>query len=521
MPALRRPARRWAALVVLMLPVLLVAIDNTVLSFAVPAITSAVRPDAAQLLWIIDVYPLVLAGLLVPMGALGDRFGRRRLLLVGSAGFAVVSGLAAFSPDAGWLIAARALLGFFGAMLMPATLSLLRNIFTDAGERRLAIAIWASGFSGGAALGPIIGGVLLEHFWWGSIFLLAVPLLLPLLIAGPLLLPESRDSTPGPVDVVGILLVIAAMLALVWGIKSLAQAGAAVPGALALVAAAVLGTAFVRRQRRRPVPMLDMRLFADPVFSGAVAANLLSVFSLVGFLLFASQHLQLVSGHNPITAALVLLPGFAATVLAGLAVVPLARRIRPVTAVVTGLALNAAGYGTVMLAGILHSDFALMVAFTVLGVGIGLAETVSNDLILSSVPPSKAGAASAVSETAYEVGAVLGTAVLGSILAATFKAGLQVPPGLSAWQADAARQTLGGALELANSLPPGPAQALVASARAAFDSGVLVTAGIGVALALAAALIAGRALRSAQWRRVDVAGEDSAAPANTAVTHGS
>ena len=285
---LRAPASarlRWLALAVLMLPVLLVAIDNTVLAFAVPAISEALRPTGEQLLWIIDIYPLVLAGLLVPMGSLGDRFGRRRLLLIGATGFAAISAVAAFVPTAGALIAARAAMGFFGAMLMPATLSLIRNIFTDQAERRTAIAIWAAGFSGGAALGPIVGGFLLEHFWWGSVFLLAVPLLLPLLLAGPRLLPESRDPHPGPIDPVSIVLVLVAMTALVWSIKSVAIYGASLPVAGAFVVALAAGTWFVRRQLRRDNPMLDVRLFGNPVFSGSVAANLLSVFSLVGFLL--------------------------------------------------------------------------------------------------------------------------------------------------------------------------------------------------------------------------------------------
>jgi DHA2 family multidrug resistance protein-like MFS transporter len=226
---------RWWALAVLMLPVLLVAVDNTVLSFAIPMISEALRPTGVELLWIVDVYPLVLAGLLIPMGSLGDRFGRRRLLLVGATGFAVVSAVAAFAPTAGALIAARAAMGFFGAMLMPATLSLIRNIFVDPQERRLAIAVWAAGFSGGAALGPLVGGFLLEHFWWGSVFLLAVPVLLPLLIAGLLVLPESKDPNPGRVDVLSTILILVTMVALVWGIKSIAVYGPGLDLAVSLV----------------------------------------------------------------------------------------------------------------------------------------------------------------------------------------------------------------------------------------------------------------------------------------------
>lgn len=490
-------ARPWAALVVLMLPVLLVAVDNTVLSFAVPAISEALRPGGTQLLWIIDAYPLVLAGLLVPMGSLGDRVGRRRLLLIGATGFAVVSALAAFAPNAVMLIAARAALGFFGAMLMPATLSLIRNIFVEPSKRRMAIAIWAAGFSGGAALGPIVGGFLLEHYWWGSIFLMAVPVLVPLLVLGPLLVPESRDPEPGPVDPVSIVLSLGAMIPIVYGIKTIAESGSVTAGLVPILVGGLLATGFVLRQLHRPVPLLDVRLFTNPVFSGSVVANLLSVLSLVGFILFVSQHLQLVSGRSPMEAGLFLIPGLVATVVAGLGVVRLVRRMRPAYVVAGGLALNAVGYGVVLASGLAGSDLGLMLAFVILGAGVGGAETISNDLILTSVPPTKAGAASAVSETAYELGAVLGTAVLGSVLTATYRSNVVVPDHLSAEDARAAGETLGGATEVARGLPPGTAQRLLDSAHQAFDSGVITTSAIGIVLMLLAAGIALRALRRA------------------------
>lgn len=493
----RAPSKAWWALAVLMLPVLLVSVDNTVLAFAVPAISEALRPSGTAVLWIVDAYSLVLAGLLVPMGSLGDRIGRRRLLLIGASGFTVVSAFAAFAPNAELLIAARAALGFFGAMIMPATLSLIRNIFEDPTQRRLAIAIWAAGFSGGAALGPIAGGFLLEHFWWGSVFLMAVPVLIPLLVFGAFLIPESRDPEPGPVDVVSILLVLGAMVPLVYGIKSFAESGLTPLAWAPVLAGLLLGAAFVRRQLRRSVPMLDVRLFARPAFSGAIAANLLSVFSLVGFVFFVSQHFQLVSGHSPMTAGLMLLPGLVITVVAGLIVVQVAKHVSSRWIVVGGLLLNALGYGLVLLGGPLHADLVYVVAFAVLGAGVGAAETISNDLILGSVPARKAGAASAISETAYETGAVLGTAVLGSILTAVYRGGVQVPAGVTGEQASAAGETLGGAVGVAEALPDSLAEALLASARDAFDSGVLVTATVSVVLMLLAAAIASRALRDA------------------------
>lgn len=489
---------RWVALGVLMLPVLLVAIDGTVLSFAVPMISEALKPTGEELLWIVDVYALVLAGLLVPMGSLGDRFGRRRMLLIGATGFAAISAIAAFAPNAGSLIALRAAMGFFGAMLMPATLSLIRNIFVDANERRIAIAIWAAGFSGGAALGPIVGGFLLEHFWWGSVFLMAVPILLPLLIGGVKLLPESRDPNPGAIDPLSTVLVLAAMSTLVWSIKSVAIYGPSYPVVAAFGISVMTGTWFVRRQLAQDQPMLDVRLFKNPVFSGSVAANLLSLFSMVGFLFFVSQHLQLVSGKTPVEAGIVLLPGLVVTVIAGLLVVRLTRRFRPGTLVTAGLLLNAIGYGVIMLSGKAGSDVGLLAAFTLLGAGVGFAETISNDLILSSVPAEKAGAASAISETAYEVGSVLGTAVLGGLLTSIYRSGVELPSGLTPEQAASAGETLGGATDVASQLPASLAEQLLASARAAFDSGVIVTSAIGVALMLGAAVLARVTLRKAR-----------------------
>ena len=489
--------RRWAALVVLMLPVLLVSVDGTALSFAVPMMSAALDPTGAQLLWIVDVYPLVLAGLLVPMGSTGDRIGRRKLLLIGATGFTIVSALAAFAPSAGFLIAARAVMGFFGAMLMPSTLSLIRNIFTVPGERRTAIAVWAAGFSGGAALGPIAGGFLLEHFYWGSIFLMAVPVLAPFLILAPLLVPESKDPNPGRVDPASIGLILLTMVPLVYSIKTFSHYGMSAPLTLLLAVALVAGGLFVRRQLGESVPMLDVRLFTNPVFSGAVTVNLLSIFSQAGFLYFVSQHLQLVSGLSPITAGMYLLPGLILTIVSGLAVVPIVRRIRPGYVVTLGLLCNAAAFALVAYAGPAGWDLGLVIAFGILGVGVGAAETISNDLILGAVPAHKAGAASAISETAYETGSVLGTAVLGSILNAAYRSHIVIPESLTASQASTARETLGGATHLAGTLDSGTAQVLMESAHGAFDSGVLITSIIGVAFMVIASLIALTSLRSA------------------------
>jgi DHA2 family multidrug resistance protein-like MFS transporter len=425
--------RDWLALGLLMFPVLLVAVDNTALTFALPAIARALGTTGVELLWIVDAYPLVLAGLLVAMGSLGDRIGRRRLLVIGSIGFAAVSAATAFAPSAGWLIAGRAALGFFGAMLMPSTLSLIRNIFPDPNRRRLAIAIWAAGFSGGAALGPIFGGWLVEHFWWGAVLLVA------------------------------------------------------------------MGAAFVRRQLRLGSPLLDMSLFRNRVFSMAITANILALFSFNGFILFLAQHLQLLEGMSPSAAGMAMIPALVATVAAGLAVVPLVRKIRPGFVVAAGLGLSAAGYSLVTFGNHDNGPALLLAALLVLALGVGTAETISNDLILGSVPAEKSGAASAISETGYEVGALLGTAVLGSILTASYQHNLRLPaglPGAASGEGTAhAGETLAGAMELAAGLPAPLADAVRQAAGAAFDSGVHVTAAIGLVLMATAAVLAAVVLR--------------------------
>ena len=492
-------ARGWAALVVLMLPVLLVSVDNTVLSFALPEISTALSPSGVEQLWIIDVYPLVLAGLLVTMGTLGDRFGRRKMLLIGATGFALVSALAAFAPTAALLIAARALLGFFGAMLMPSTLSLLRSVFQNREQRRLAIAVWAAGFSAGSALGPIVGGLLLEHFAWGAVFLVAVPVLIPLLILAPILVPESRDPNPGRIDVLSILLSMGTMVPVVYAIKEFAVHGITPLVVILFVLGVGMGVLFVRRQLRAEIPMLDMALFRRGMFSGAILVNLLSVVALVGFLYYVSQHLQLVLGLKPVDAGLALIPGMAVMIVSGLVVVPIARRVRPEILVPSALVFSLAGYLVVAFTTHAHGVAPLIVAFVLLGIGIGAAETVSNELILAAAPPEKAGAASAVSETAYELGAVLGTTILGGIITAFYRTSLVVPEGVPDALADRARETLAGAFSAAEQLPAAVGQALQQAASDAFGTGVMVTSLIGGVLVVAAGTIAaltlGRRLR--------------------------
>lgn len=490
----RAGRKEWLGLAVLMLPVLLVSIDNTVLSFALPYIALDLQPSAAMQLWIIDIYPLVLAGLLVTMGSFGDRIGRRKLLLIGSTGFALVSVLAAFSVSAEMLLISRLLLGFFGAMIMPCTLSLLRGMFHDRAQRRLAIAVWATGFSAGTAIGPIVGGVLLEHFHWGSVFLIAVPFLLPLLIFAPLLVTESRDPNPGPIDVPAILLSMAALAPIVFAIKHTATDGIDLISVGALLVGVLSGWLFVRRLLKQENPILDMRLFAVPAFTGSVLVNLVSVVALVGLLFFLSQHLQLILGLTPLQAGLMLLPGTVTMIVAGLLIVRVVRRVKVHIAMAFGLGLAFLAYLSLAITGGSAPLWMLVAAFTLLAAGIAIAETLSNDVIIASVPPAKAGAASAVSETAYEVGAVLGTSVLGGVLTASYRSGMVVPEGATAEQAHAARETLAGAVNVSNELEAGgmtaQAQTLLDSAFHAFDAGSTVTSAVGAVLMVGAIILA-------------------------------
>jgi MFS transporter, DHA2 family, multidrug resistance protein len=482
----RAGRREWFGLAVLFLPTLLVAVDNTVLGFALPAISAALAPSATELLWIVDVYPLALAGLLVTMGTLGDRFGRRRLLLIGVTGFGAVSAVAAFATDAAHLVAARALLGVFGAMLMPSTLALLRTLFADRNERRLALAIWATGFAAGAALGPVVGGVLLEHAWWGSVFLVNVPVMAVLLALAPALLPESRSATAGRLDVLGLVLSMATMVAFVLAVKTFRSD---VPLALALlVVAAVAGWAFVARARARlrtgHEPLLDVELFAVPLFRMAALANATTMFAFTGLLFLLTQYLQLVAGLSPLQAGLLLVPGSIVTMAAGVGAARLARLAPFRVLVPAGLLLAAAGY---VVAALVDGVGAAVVASVLIGAGIGLSETLTNDAILAAAPAPRAGSASAVSETAYEVGAVLGTAVLGSVLGAAYARALDVPSSIGPVFAHDARETLGGAVALAGRIGGVEGQRLLDAATTAFVHGsavgsvVAVVALVGVA----------------------------------------
>ncbi|WP_330233814.1 MFS transporter [Nocardia sp. NBC_00508] len=494
----RASARDWAGLSVLALALLLLAVDATVLDLAVPAISADLAPTTPQLLWIIDVYSFVLAGLLVVMGNLGDRIGRRKLLLIGAAGFGVASVLAAWAMTPEMLIAARVLQGVAGATLMPATLGLIRSMFLDPRQRTVAIAVWSAMAGGGAAAGPLLGGWLLEHYWWGSVFLVNLPVMLVLLGLGPVLVPESRDPRPGRFDLPSAALSMLALVPLVYAVKEFAahgpSLGLAAIGALGVFA----GVWFVRRQRGLAQPMLDLALFAVPKFRTAVVTNLLAVFALAGVLFFGSQYLQLVLGRSPMQAGLLLLPGLLASMIASLAAAWLVRRIRP--GAVLGGALTTAALGAALF-GWLGPDASVsttpfVLGFLFVGAGVGVALTVSSDLVVSSAPVERAGAAAAVSETAYETGIALGVAVLGSVVMAIFRNGLDLTdvPGD---QTGAATESLGSATAFARELPEAAGNAFLVSVHEAFVSGIHFAAIGTMSILLLAAAVAFR-LRSAR-----------------------
>ena len=479
--------RSWLALGLLTLGVLLIGVDGTVLAVATPFISRDLGATGTELLWIGDIYSFVLAGLLVTMGSLGDRIGHKKLLLCGATGFALVSMATAYAPTAVLLIGARALLGVAGATLAPSTLALIRGLFSQPRERSVAVGIWASVFSAGTALGPVLGGLLLEHFWWGSVFLINVPVIVVLLAGGIALLPELCNPTPGPWDLPSVGLSLVGMLGLVYAVKEGAADGLRVDIVVAGVVGAAALTLFVRRQLALPAPLIDVRLFRNRAFSGVVVANLLSVLGLSGVMFFLSQFFQLVEGYNPLKAGLAELPAAVAAtvfgVLAGVAVRFWSRR----AVLATGLALIGVAMASLTLISPSTAYPQLGIALFVVGVGLGVAYTVANDVILANVAPERAGAAAAISETAYELGMALGIAMLGSVVAGVYR-GLAIPPGTLDAVASHAKETLGAAHEAAESLPADKAHGLLMAAQSAFTEGVSVAAGVGAALLLASAV---------------------------------
>lgn len=489
----RAGRREWIGLAVLALPTLLLALDFSVLYLALPFLGADLQASGVQLLWISDIYGFLVAGFLVTMGTLGDRIGRRRLLLTGAAAFAALSVVAAYSTSAEMLIMARALLGIVGATIMPSTLALISNMFRDARQRATAISLWATCLLGGVAIGPVVGGVLLGSFWWGSAFLIGVPVMLVLLVAGPVLLPEYRSPGGGRLDPVSVGLSLAAILPFIYGLKELAKGDAGTSALAGLVVGAVAGVAFVRRQRRLPTPLLDLRLFADRSFGAALGILLLGAMISGGIGFLFTQYLQLVEGLSPLAAGLWLLP-YIASMIAGSLLCPLvARRVRPGYVIAGGLGISAIGFLLLTqvpaVGGLPLSVAGLVVVFF----GIAPTWVLGTDLVVGTAPPERAGSASALSETSSEFGVAFGVAVLGTIGTAVYRLSVAgdlpagaFPPGT----VDAAEDSLVSATAVAAQLPEPLGGTLLGTAREAFTSGFNVAAAVGVPAAIGLAVLA-------------------------------
>ncbi len=463
--------RAWAGLAVLCVVAVLASLELTVTHLALPAIDADLRPTGTQLLWIVDVYAFLLAGSMLALGAVGDRIGRRRLLVIGAGAYGVLSVVAAYAPTAETLIAARALMGVAGATLMPSTLSLTATMFRDARQRAVAVGIVIASVSGGTAIGPLVGGALLERFWWGSVFLLGVPVMVLILVLGPVLLPEQKNAASARIDVVSVVLSLAAVLPLVWGLKEIAAHGVGWATGAAVAGGLVIGAVFVVRQRSLADPVVDVRLFRDPAFSVAVATLAIGIFVLWGANYYLAQYLQLVRGLSPLLAGFCTAPS-AAGVIAGSLLAPrLVRRIRPGVVIGAGLTVSAAGF--VLLTQLTAtSGLGLLVAGSVtVSAGLGPTMALATDQVVGAAPPERAGAAAALSSMAPQLGGALGIAVLGSVVAAVFRG------------AGTGADTLGAAVAAAEELPAGAVGTMLAAARDAFTDGIVVAATVSAVLA--------------------------------------
>ncbi|MFD9520878.1 MFS transporter [Streptomyces sp. NPDC059979] len=494
-PNPRAGRKEWTALGVLMLPLLLVSMDVSVLYFAIPYVSQDLEPSATQQLWMLDMYGFVLAGLLITMGALGDRIGRRTLVLVGAVLFGAASVAAAYAHTAELLIAVRALLGLGGAALMPSTLALIRNLFHDEKQRGKAVTLWTAVMTTGISLGPVVSGLLLEHFWWGAVFLINLPAMVLLLVLVPFLVPEFKSAKRERFDLLSAVLSLGAVLLGIYGIKEWARHGYEPLPALAISVGLVLGFVFVRRQKHLAYPMIDLGLLGRRTFGGPVFANLLAMFATVGMAVFLTQYLQSVLGLSPFNAALWSLVPAAGVAVMAPAGAALAQRMDRAYVMGGGFLLSACGFLWLTQ---VRTDSALW--FTLAGVslyagGLVAAMTLANELALGAAPPERAGSAAAVLESGQELGGALGMAILGSIGAAVYTRDMAgaLPSGVP--QAEAVRETLGGATAVASQLPDGTADAVLAAARDAF------THGMSFAAVGAAVVMAGACLFSFTWLR--------------------
>jgi MFS transporter, DHA2 family, multidrug resistance protein len=480
---------RWLILIVLSSALFLIVIDMTVLYTALPSLARDLGTSASEKLWIINAYALVVAGLLPGLGTLGDRVGHKRMFIARLCVFGIASLVAAYSPSSMILIGARALLAVGAAMMMPATLSIIRLTFNDDKERALAIGIWSAVASGGAAVGPLVGGVLLEYFWWGSVFLINVPVVVVALAAASVFIPRRKGSRDVGWDPVGSLQILVGLVGLAYAIEELAKEA---PSFLAAAAAAVIGALalaiFVRRQRRSAAPMFDLTLFENREFALGVVVALVSSFSVVGLEFVLSQRLQLVLGYSPLQAALFVLPGSLLAFIGG----PLAGWSAP------RYGMGQVMAGALLLAGLAVAGLFLaanagpmpqLVSLSIFGLGLGASIAGASNAIMSKAPAERAGMAASVEEVAFELGGAIGITILGSLLAGVYAAVLVLPSGLP----PSVREGIDQALRVAETLPADTGHLLTEAVYAAFDAAYLSALALDAVLLLAVAVMAWRA----------------------------
>ena len=485
-------SKEWLGLTIIALPCMIYAMDLTILNLAVPKLSEDLEPSGSQLLWIVDIYGFLVAGLLITMGTLGDKIGRRKLLLFGAATFGLASLLAAFSSSANLLILSRAILGVAGATLAPSTLSLIRNMFHNPKERTMAIGVWITSFSVGGAIGPVVGGIIIEYYWWGAVFLVSIPVMLLLLLLGPRLLPEFRDPDAGRIDLASVFLSLGAVLFLIYGVKDSVQAGL---NATAMITALVgLGAAFIffKRQERLSAPLLDLNLFRDRMFSVSLGLYAFSTFALFGMFFFVAQYLQLVLGLSPFMAGLWGLPSAAGFIIGSLSVSSLTRVISPVYLMAVGCLVAASGFSFLIFLNGQSDLITLVTGFTVFSLGCSPVFTLATDVVVGSAPPQKAGIASSLSETSSELGGAMGIAILGSIGTLVYKQGLKnatIPDAISA-------DTLGGVVA-SLSQGSGPQSGYFLDlARQSFVAGLNLAAAIAALISLILAVLCVVVLRN-------------------------
>lgn len=486
---------RWIVLAVLCANLVMVGMDLTVLHVAVPTLSRQLLPSGLELLWIVDAYALTVAALLITGGTLADRFGRKRMLVSGFAVFGLASAGAAFAPTPALLIAGRVGLGVGAAMIMASTVAIIRTVFTDDRERTLAIGLWTASHSLGAAVGPLIGGALLQHLWWGAVFLINVPIVVLAIAIGSRIIPESKDPHPRSWDVASAVLSVVGLGGIVFGLKQFGEYGPRAVAFVALAAGVGAITLFIRRQNRLAEPLLDLSMFRNAMFSAAIVCIIISYGIETSLLFLVTQKFQLIDGLSPLTAGAALIPFAIAAGVGAVVAARVATLIGHRHGTVLGMAVTAAGLAAI--AGL--TSYATVVTIgallIVVGLGVGIVVTLGSDLVMTAAPAERAGQAGAVQETSFELGAGLGIVALGTTLGAFYRTYLPSVPGVSATDLHTAGESLGAATEVASRLPAQVGEALRTGAGDAFLVGFTVAVTVAAVIVMVAAVLTAVVMR--------------------------